>query len=85
MTLPSDLNMLTSSICWMGCTLSFFSVAWSFLSSPADRCGVRLTFLRGVPLPLFGKGAFVSFFFFLSVTMVLRPEWQRRRTLKDKC
>lgn len=53
MTLPSLLNMLTSSMAWMGWTLSFFSEAWSFLSSPADRAGARLTFLRGVPLPLF--------------------------------
>ena len=52
MTLPSLLNMLTSSMAWMGWTFSFFSVCWSFLSSPAERAGVRLTFLRGVPLPL---------------------------------
>lgn len=52
MTLPSDLNMLTSSMAWMGCVLSFFSVCWSFLSSAPDRAGARLTFLRGVPFPL---------------------------------
>ncbi len=52
MTLPSLLNMLTSSMAWMGWTLSFLSDCWSFLSSPADRAGARLTFLRGVPLPL---------------------------------
>ncbi len=53
MTLPSVLNMLTSSMAWIGWTLIFFSVADSFLSSPDDRAGARLTFLRGVPLPLF--------------------------------
>jgi len=52
MTLPSLLNMLTSSMAWMGWTLSFLSDCWSFLSSPADRAGARFTFLRGVPLPL---------------------------------
>ena len=52
MTFPSLLNMLTSSMAWMGWTLSFLSVAWSFLSSPLDRAGARLIFLRGVPLPL---------------------------------
>lgn len=51
-TLPSLLNMLTSSMAWIGWTLSFFSVCCSFLSSPPDRAGARLTFLRGVPLPL---------------------------------
>lgn len=52
MTLPSDLNMLTSSMAWIGWVLSFLSVCWSFLSSAPDRAGARLTFLRGVPLPL---------------------------------
>lgn len=33
MTLPSLLNMLTSSMAWMGWTLSFLSAVWSFLSS----------------------------------------------------
>jgi len=33
MTLPSDLNMLTSSMAWMGCTFIFLSVVCSFLSS----------------------------------------------------
>ena len=53
MTLPSCLNMLTSSMAWMGCTLSFFRDVCSFLSSiPALLC-TFLTFLRGVPFPLF--------------------------------
>lgn len=52
-TFPSVLNMLTSSMAWMGWTLSFLSAPWSFLSSvPALLC-TFLTFLRGVPLPLF--------------------------------
>lgn len=52
MTLPSDLNMLTSSMAWMGCTFIFLSVDCSFLSSaPALLC-TFFTFLRGVPLPL---------------------------------
>lgn len=52
MTLPSLLNMLTSSIAWMGWTLSFFRAPWSFLSSPPEPLWTFLTFLRGVPLPL---------------------------------
>lgn len=52
MTLPSLLNMFTSSMAWMGWTLSFLRVAWSFLSSPLDRAGARLILRRGVPLPL---------------------------------
>jgi hypothetical protein len=52
MTLPSDLNMLTSSIAWMGWVPSFFRAAWSFLSSAPDLAGARLTLRRGVPFPL---------------------------------
>lgn len=52
MTLPSSLNMLTSSMAWMGWVLSFFRVAWSFLSSAPERAGALLTLRRGVPLPL---------------------------------
>ena len=52
MTLPSLLNMLTSSMAWMGWTLSFFSDCWSFLSSPEDRTGPFFWVRRGVPLPL---------------------------------
>jgi hypothetical protein len=52
MTFPSSLNMLTSSMAWMGWTFSFLSAVWSFLSSvPALLC-TFLTFLRGVPFPL---------------------------------
>ena len=36
MTLPSDLNMFTSSIWVMGWTLIFFRVAWSFWSSAPE-------------------------------------------------
>jgi hypothetical protein len=36
MTLPSDLNMLTSSIWVMGWTFIFFRVAWSFWSSAPE-------------------------------------------------
>ena len=52
MTFPSSLNMFTSSMAWMGWTLSFFSVVWSFLSSAPERAGALLTLRRGVPLPL---------------------------------
>lgn len=31
---------------------SFFSEAWSFLSSAPERAGARLAFLLGAPLPL---------------------------------
>ena len=51
-TLPSSLNMLTSSIAWMGWTFSFLSDVCSFLSSvPEDLC-TFFVFRRGVPLPL---------------------------------
>jgi hypothetical protein len=53
MTLPSDLNMFTSSMAWMGWTFSFLRVACSFLSSVPLVLETRLVFLRGVPLPLF--------------------------------
>lgn len=52
MTLPSDLNMLTSSMAWIGCTFIFFSVVCSFLSSVPVLLCTFFTFLRGVPLPL---------------------------------
>lgn len=52
MTFPSSLNMLTSSIAWMGCTFSFFSDVWSFLSSVPELLWTFFIFLRGVPLPL---------------------------------
>lgn len=51
-TLPSDLNMLTSSIAWIGCTFIFLSVVCSFLSSVPEVLWTFLTFLRGVPFPL---------------------------------
>lgn len=53
MTLPSLLNMLTSSMAWMGWTFSFLSAAWSFLSSVPAALWTFLTFLRGVPFPLY--------------------------------
>ena len=52
MTLPSSLNMLTSSTAGMGCTFIFFRVAWSFLSSAPEDLWTFLTLRRGVPLPL---------------------------------
>ena len=52
MTFPSDLNMLTSSMAWMGCTFIFLSVVCSFLSSVPLLLCTFFTFLRGVPLPL---------------------------------
>ena len=53
MTFPSSLNILTSSMAWMGCTLSFFSDVCSFLSSvPLDLC-TFFALRRGVPLALF--------------------------------
>jgi hypothetical protein len=52
MTFPSSLNMLTSSIAWMGWTLSFFSEVCSFLSSVPDDLWTFLVLRRGVPLPL---------------------------------
>ena len=51
-TLPSSLNIFTSSICWMGCTLSFFNDACSFLSSVPLDLWTFFCFRRGVPLPL---------------------------------
>jgi hypothetical protein len=53
MTFPSLLNMLTSSIAWMGWTLSFLRAVCSFLSSVPELLWTFLTFLRGVPLPLY--------------------------------
>lgn len=52
-TLPSSLNMLTSSIAWIGCTFIFFSVVCSFLSSVPELLCTFLTTRRGVPLPLY--------------------------------
>ena len=52
MTLPSDLNMLTSSMAWMGWTFIFLRVVCSFLSSVPLLLCTFFTFLRGVPLPL---------------------------------
>lgn len=51
-TLPSDLNMLTSSIAWIGCTFIFLRAAWSFLSSVPELFGTLFIFLLGVPFPL---------------------------------
>ena len=56
MTFPSSLNMLTSSMAWMGWTFIFFRVAWSFLSSAPEDLWTFLTLRRGVPLPLFFLG-----------------------------
>lgn len=52
MTLPSALNMFTSSMAWMGCTFIFLRVVCSFLSSVPELLWTFLTFLLGVPLPL---------------------------------
>jgi hypothetical protein len=60
MTFPSLLNMLTSSIAWMGWTLSFLSAVCSFLSSVPEFLWTFLTFLRGVPLPLYRQVSFES-------------------------
>lgn len=53
MTFPSSLNILTSSICAIGCTLSFLSDVCNFLSSVPELLCTFFTFRRGVPLPLF--------------------------------
>jgi len=51
-TFPSSLNMLTSSTPVIGCTFSFFSAPWSFLSSCAFAgFDLRTTFRRTVPFP----------------------------------
>lgn len=52
-TFPSSLNMLTSSMAWIGCTLSFLRDVCSFLSSVPEVLWTFFTFRRGVPLPLF--------------------------------
>lgn len=52
-TLPSSLNMFTSSMAWMGWTLSFFREPWSFLSSVPEVLWTFFTFRLGVPLPLY--------------------------------
>lgn len=51
-TFPSSLNMFTSSIAWIGWTLSFLREVCSFLSSVPDVLWTFFCFLRGVPLPL---------------------------------
>src|SRR4051794_25375236 len=48
--------MLTSSMAWMGWTLSFLSEVWSFLSSVPEDLWTFLVLRRGVPLPLFQRG-----------------------------
>lgn len=55
MTLPSSLNMLTSSICAIGCTLSFLSDVCNFLSSVPELLCTFFTFRRGAPFPLFSE------------------------------
>lgn len=51
-TLPSSLNMFTSSTPWIGCTFSFLRAPWSFLSSCVEEdLDFGTTFLRGVPFP----------------------------------
>lgn len=52
MTFPSALNMLTSSMAWIGWTFSFLSAPWSFLSSTPKFFGLDLTLRLGVPFPL---------------------------------
>lgn len=52
MTFPSSLNMFTSSMAWMGWTLSFLRDVWSFLSSVPEDLWTFFCFLRGVPFPL---------------------------------
>lgn len=49
MTLPSSLNMFTSSTPGMGWTPNFCKAAWSFLSSPLEDLVTFLTLRRGVP------------------------------------
>jgi len=55
MTLPSDLNMLTSSIWVMGWTFIFLRVAWSFWSSAPEDLWTFFCTRLGVPLPLYFK------------------------------
>jgi hypothetical protein len=51
-TFPSSLNMLTSSTPVIGCTFSFFSAPWSFLSSWVfEGFDLRTIFRRTVPFP----------------------------------
>ncbi len=60
-TLPSSLNMLTSSTPVIGCTFSFLSAPCSFLSS-CEFAGfdLRTTFRRTVPFPPAHGGALAS-------------------------
>jgi hypothetical protein len=60
MTLPSDLNIFTSSMAWIGCTFIFFKVVCNFLSSVPVLLWTFFTFLRGVPLPLHASVSQVS-------------------------
>lgn len=50
-TLPSSLNIFTTSIPGIGCAWSFFMVAWIFRSSATVDVVLLFAFLRGVPLP----------------------------------
>ena len=51
-TFPSSLNMFTSSTPVIGCTFSFFSAPWSFLSSCVlEGFDLRTIFRRTVPFP----------------------------------
>ena len=54
-TFPSSLNILTSSIAWIGWTFSFLREVCSFLSSVPEVLCTFFTFRRGVPLPLEGR------------------------------
>ena len=67
MTLPSSLNMFTSSIAWIGWTLSFLSDVCSFLSSVPDDLWTFLVLRRGVPFPLYSD----------SVSDCLSRRWNR--------
>ena len=58
MTFPSSLNILTSSIAWIGWTFSFLSEVCSFLSSVPEVLCTFFTFRRGVPLPLQGDAEY---------------------------
>ena len=55
MTFPSDLNMLTSSMAWIGWTFIFLRTVWSFFSSTPEFFGLDLTLRLGVPFPLYAQ------------------------------
>lgn len=55
MTFPSDLNMLTSSMAWIGWTFIFLRTVWSFFSSTPEFFGLDLTLRLGVPFPLYDQ------------------------------